>query len=255
MAWELRKVEDDLECTIDSSGVHVVINRLEERREIRDYVAEFVTVRADLMTTDGEPIVSFSGSANAVRKHLIRYLNMHQLDFQSQISHEHASYIGYELMRAEAMPHYVQDEATELTPAEAKNLDPPEPSENDSSYEDKHGECGICSKWYAEDICSYDAEKGEYIGPCCRPTSIDIAGPQGLQPVKKLSPLALALSALAEHVTANRDEAIDAEPHCPGPPINCQTCMYGDICHPPIPESAAPYAEAFKTLRRTLEGL
>jgi len=109
MTWELKEV-DDVECQLDDSGVYVVINRIVERRADGDYIREFVKVRADLMTADNEPLVSFVGSANAVRKHLIRFLNYRSWQRTKQfISLEHASYIGYELLRAEKQEGFVQD--------------------------------------------------------------------------------------------------------------------------------------------------
>lgn len=118
MIWELREVKD-IEATLDDSGVYVVINRVVTERTFKDIVGDVVRVRADLMArveadtankvvaadTD-EPIVSFIGDANAVRKHLIAYIEQHCCP---PFSHEHASYIGYELLRAETDPHYVQD--------------------------------------------------------------------------------------------------------------------------------------------------
>lgn len=107
MSWELHHVEE-MDCTLDDCGYHIVINRIEERRTFKDWAATFATVRADLMAADNEPIVSFQGSANAVRKHLMKYL-MDRYASLGYPSPEHASYIGYELLRAETTPHYVQD--------------------------------------------------------------------------------------------------------------------------------------------------
>ena len=114
MKWELKKVED-IECTMDDSGVYVVINRVKVGsfdHRFDDYPM-LTAVRADLMTASHEPIMSWQGSANAVRKHLIRFLADPQ-NFGADIrihrlSLEHASYIGYELLRAETDRHYVQD--------------------------------------------------------------------------------------------------------------------------------------------------
>lgn len=108
--WQLHEVEE-MECTLDDCNYYVTINRIEERREFKDRAATFVKVRADLMIHDHVgvvPVVSFVGSANAVRKHLMKYLTdrMVSLGYPSP---EHASYIGYELLRAETTPHYVQD--------------------------------------------------------------------------------------------------------------------------------------------------
>lgn len=107
MQWELKQA-DNIEATLDDSGVYVFIHRVVEHTAHKGYVGDIVRVRADLMATDGDsPIVSFIGSANNVRKHLIGYLWHHTHRYP--ISTEHASYIGYELLRAETDPRYVQD--------------------------------------------------------------------------------------------------------------------------------------------------
>lgn len=118
MTWELREVSD-VDCTMDDSGVYVVINRVVRTETHKEYSGERVLVRADLMQVysnrinelkQNVPIVSFIGSANNVRKHLIRFIMERMIPVdQYPISHEHASYIGYELLRAETDPNYVQD--------------------------------------------------------------------------------------------------------------------------------------------------
>lgn len=104
MTWELKPVKD-IDATLDESGVYVVINRIVTTDTHKQYAGERVVVRADLMTSAGEPIVSFIGKANAVRKHLIRFNE----GLMPAMSLEHASYIGHELLRAELDPRYVQD--------------------------------------------------------------------------------------------------------------------------------------------------
>ncbi len=112
--WELRHVEDT-DAAMDDSGVYVVVHRVEHTARHKEYSGVRVTVRADLMCIgpDGitsEPIMSFSGSANAVRKALVRFLDNYLLPRRyTPINHEHATYIGYELLRAELTPGYVQD--------------------------------------------------------------------------------------------------------------------------------------------------
>ena len=112
MTWELKEVED-IDCTMDDSGVYGIINRRVEKRNFKDRIGDVIRVRADLMQIDpdhtsrcDEPIVSFIGSADAVRKHLMRYLTVMRIN---PISLEHASYIGRELERAETKWDYVQD--------------------------------------------------------------------------------------------------------------------------------------------------
>ena len=91
MGWTLTEVQDT-DCLMDDSGVYVTIHR----------------VRADLMDCNDEPITSFIGTANAVRKAVIRFLTGAG-PIGYLISAEHASYIGYELLRAETDPKFVQD--------------------------------------------------------------------------------------------------------------------------------------------------
>ncbi|KKM96265.1 hypothetical protein LCGC14_1179770 [marine sediment metagenome] len=112
MDWELREV-DDVEATLDGSGLYVVINRV-VGSAMEPTNRDIIRVRADLMTSAGvngknfdEPIMSFIGTANNVRKHLIAFLQAE--GYTVILSHEHASYIGYELHRAETDEHYVQD--------------------------------------------------------------------------------------------------------------------------------------------------
>lgn len=118
MEWELRHV-DNVEAVLDDSGVYVVVHRIEWNETHKGYSGVRVTVRADLMQmspplrpnldrTD-EPIMSFQGSANAVRKALIRFWCPEGGGIRNPMSPEHASYIGYELLRAELTPGYVQD--------------------------------------------------------------------------------------------------------------------------------------------------
>ncbi len=107
MTWELREV-NDVEATLDDSGVHVVIHRIVRTEHHKQFSGERVSVRADLNTDAGEPIVSFQGSANAVRKHLIQFFADY-VEGEPRISREHASYIGFELLRAETVPDYIQD--------------------------------------------------------------------------------------------------------------------------------------------------
>lgn len=91
----------DVDCTMDDSGVYTVIHRAVQGNGV-------VFVRADLMTTDDEPLVSFIGTANNVRQRLIAWMVSNLVQYRD-ISWEHASYIGYELLRAETDPSYVQD--------------------------------------------------------------------------------------------------------------------------------------------------
>lgn len=106
MVWELIEAKDR-ECTIDESGLYAIINRSVKTETHKEYSGTRILVRADLMDEQDEPIRSWQGTANNVRKHLIAYIAEHY--GYAAISSEHASYIGYELMRAEMDSNYVQD--------------------------------------------------------------------------------------------------------------------------------------------------
>lgn len=111
--WKLVEV-DDVDCTLDDSGLYVVINRIETQDTHKGISGVRVIVRADLMLKN-EPVRSFIGKANDVRKALIGYMaeiywpQCKILDLPQGVSFEHASYIGWELHRAETTPGYVQD--------------------------------------------------------------------------------------------------------------------------------------------------
>ncbi len=106
MTWTLVEASDT-ECLMDDSGVYVTIHRIETTETHKEYSGQRVTVRCDLMASGDEPVKSWIGSANAVRKAVIRFLA--DVWWGDPISAEHASYIGYELMRAETTENYVQD--------------------------------------------------------------------------------------------------------------------------------------------------
>jgi len=107
MEWKLIELQaqDEPECTLDDSGVYVVVNRVVERETHKEYAGERVRVRADIMTASDEPLISFLGSASHVRKVIAAWLTTQGFS----LSLEHASYIGSELMRAELDPRFVQD--------------------------------------------------------------------------------------------------------------------------------------------------
>ncbi len=106
MDWKLIEVTEDRECTLDDSGVYAVISR------INTGISGIVRIRVDIMTSNSDPLISFIGEGNAVRKEVINWL----LDYDytitiasDYISREHASYIGYEIARAMADENYKQD--------------------------------------------------------------------------------------------------------------------------------------------------
>lgn len=99
--WQLIRV-DPTEWIQDESGVHVLINWDEQT----------ASVRLDVMATIGsEPLVSFAGHADNVRKHAMRWFESRVSQKTSdRVSLEHAAYIGAELERANTERiDYVQD--------------------------------------------------------------------------------------------------------------------------------------------------
>jgi hypothetical protein len=92
--WELRQVED-IEWRQDDSGYYASIVHVRETGE----------VRLDIMSTDNNPLISFQGSATAVCKNAMRYIDENCIN----VSAEYAAYIGYELAKAELVRgYYVQ---------------------------------------------------------------------------------------------------------------------------------------------------
>jgi hypothetical protein len=109
--WKIVEVKD-IECTMDNSGIYCVINRVIGKSSSKGYSCGRIEVRCDIMDQNDMPIRSYKGSANAVRKHVIKFIgskdNKNLFEF-GDISIEHASYIGFELIRAEKDVHYIQD--------------------------------------------------------------------------------------------------------------------------------------------------
>lgn len=104
MDWKLIEVED-VECTLDNSGVYTVINRIKHTGTHKRQTKTDVLIRVDIMGSHlDKPLVSYQGEANAVRKAVIAWLTISGIN----ISKEHASYIGYEIMRAQSEENHVQ---------------------------------------------------------------------------------------------------------------------------------------------------
>ncbi len=110
-AWELIEAEQ-IECVLDDSGVYTMIHRKTSDQVHKGYPDSRVFVRVDIMTTgcgnwpkSDQPLVSFQGLENDVRKNVIRWIGENGYT----ISTEHASYIGRELFRAVHDFNYVQD--------------------------------------------------------------------------------------------------------------------------------------------------
>lgn len=92
--WKLIEVPKT-EWRQDDSDYHSLIN----------YVRDGV-VRLDLMLHVQEPVISFQGKADDVRKAAMQYVDENCCN----ISAEHAAYIGSELTRAKFLGiEYIQD--------------------------------------------------------------------------------------------------------------------------------------------------
>lgn len=100
MNWELIECED-MPCTIDNSGIYTVISRV----KAMSGRLQIILIRVDILSSADNPLVSFQGEANAVRKSVIAWITLHAI---MPISTEHASYIGYEIMRARSEENYIQ---------------------------------------------------------------------------------------------------------------------------------------------------
>ena len=101
--WKLNRV-DNSEYKPDDTGIYVLIN----------WDIQTDTVRLDFMSRKNEPIQSFAGSSDNVRKHAMRYIHkISRVNWPNSgfdISLEHAAYIGSELQKADIFRiDYVQD--------------------------------------------------------------------------------------------------------------------------------------------------
>lgn len=97
MVWELIKV-NKTEWKPDDSGYYTLIH----------YISG-ITVRLDIMDRDDMPVISFQGTADNVRKHVMQHISAYSTSIRL-ISVEHASYIGAELARCALLQSkYIQD--------------------------------------------------------------------------------------------------------------------------------------------------
>ena len=98
MYWELIKVSET-EWKQDKPGIFTLISYCPDG-----------TIRLDVMTTEYEPVISFQGTAENVRKCIMQWQDSKISQKTGLgISCEHASYIGSELARAELLKtEYVQ---------------------------------------------------------------------------------------------------------------------------------------------------
>ena len=95
MNWELIKV-NETEWKQDTSGIFTLISYCPDG-----------TIRLDVMTTKYEPVISFQGKAENVRKMAVRYLAENY--YADGFSHEHSSYIGEQLAKADLLKEkYIQ---------------------------------------------------------------------------------------------------------------------------------------------------
>ena len=99
--WKLNHV-DSIEWIKDTSGIYCLIN----------WDVKTNTVRLDIMSDNHEPLQSFQGDADNVRKHAMRWLsdNVKSNNGIVSVSLTHAAYIGSELQLADIMRiDYIQD--------------------------------------------------------------------------------------------------------------------------------------------------
>jgi hypothetical protein len=93
--WTKIRVSN-MPCIFDNSGVYCNISFCQNKDEFR----------LDIMTIENEPVISFVGTVDGIRKSTMRYFEKNQVN----ISLEHASYIGSELSRVAIFKaEYIQD--------------------------------------------------------------------------------------------------------------------------------------------------
>ena len=107
MSWELITVEPT-EYRPDDSGLYVLVHRQTQTEAHKDRSGQRITVRVDVMNADDEPIISFQGIGEDVRKHLTRWIALDYRHNPRRFSLEHAAYIGAEIQRAELDPMFIQ---------------------------------------------------------------------------------------------------------------------------------------------------
>lgn len=96
MNWELRKAVNT-DWIQDASEVYTFINWSTTEKAVRVDIMNAIT---------DEPMISFIGPADAVRKDVTRWLS----DHVSHVSLEHAAYIGQQIEKANAMQDtFMQD--------------------------------------------------------------------------------------------------------------------------------------------------
>ncbi|KKN02462.1 hypothetical protein LCGC14_1117390 [marine sediment metagenome] len=103
MTWELIKVSKT-DWIPDDSGIYILINWYHVN-------GSSLGIRLDIFTTgDHEPVISFLGKADDVRKAVMRWFTIGYVMADIKISLEHAAYIGAELAKAEILGiDYIQD--------------------------------------------------------------------------------------------------------------------------------------------------
>ena len=96
--WGLIKVEKT-EWQQDASGIFTLIGYRPDG-----------TIRLDVMTDKYEPVISFQGKAENVRKVAMRWVWKNEYSVASKFSLEHASYVGEQLAKADLLKEkYIQD--------------------------------------------------------------------------------------------------------------------------------------------------
>ncbi len=102
--WELHKVKDVPTIIDETTTLYTVIHRNSVTETHKQYTGKRDLVRVDVMDSDNEPVISFQGTGDDVRRAVLQWW---ELEGHS-ITADHAGYIGYEIHRAMVDPDYVQ---------------------------------------------------------------------------------------------------------------------------------------------------
>ena len=95
IVWQLNRIEADQPCIMDNSGVYTTVH----------YITGGI-IRIDLFDNDNNPLQSFSGKADNIRKVFCEFLDLNGY----MLSYQHVSYIGQEITKAAMLKtDYIQD--------------------------------------------------------------------------------------------------------------------------------------------------
>jgi len=106
--WKLVTLspEHEIDVPMDKTGFYTVIHRQEERVSHKQYNNVIIGVRIDIMHHPLHlPMISFvSSNMEVLRKKVIQWISHQTTD----LSLQHAGYIGQELQRAFTTPNFIQ---------------------------------------------------------------------------------------------------------------------------------------------------